>query len=102
MPASQFDGAVHHFQLKIWQTQVRHQPRHPPRVPVLRGSGSQRDGEAAVGQDLAPSRAEEQAAPQPCTAAFYFHGKLEAHRGPGDADIDRQIPGTAAAGTFLN
>lgn len=55
-----------------------------------------------MGQDLAPSRAEEQAAPQPCTAAFYFHGKLEAHRGPGDADIDSQIPGTAAARTLLN
>lgn len=40
---------------------------------------------------------EEKAVPWPCMVAFYFHGRLEAHRGPWDTDINNPIPGTPAA-----
>ena len=81
-----------------------------PRAPAAAGASrkawsqrgqrpiaSERQGRLAGRTWLLP-RGEEKAAPRLCTVAFYFHGRLEACRGPWDTDINNQIPGTAAAG----
>lgn len=120
----QFDGAPHHFQIRIWQKHVR--PRHPQHVPAtLEGSSGLGAGCGHAGTRChqlrwgrlggrgvpIPSPAggrasrtcllpggEEKAAPRLHTPAFYFHGRLEARQGPRDADINSQIPGAAPAG----